>query len=130
MGMAETVSPQADYEAWARVMDYSFMKSPVVQVAGTVSQACPSSSYMRHYTPSGSPIPLSLPLTCHGFLTLTTFPMGADWIGLVVLFGTSALIFSKLVRLVETGPRNGQGGIGFRVKGIGRDRRHFSLQDS
>ena len=133
--MAETVYAEPDYEAWARVMDYSFMKSPAVQVAGAVSRACLCSI-------------LRLPLNAflcpiRQLLTLATFPMCADWIALVVLFATSALIFSKLVRLVvrtgrdrgrteEIGPRTGREGSSLvsRVKGLGRDRRYFSFQDS
>jgi membrane protein implicated in regulation of membrane protease activity len=75
------------------------------------------------------------------WLTLATFPMCADWIALVVLFATSALIFSKLVRhVVRTGRDRGRteeivlgrqgSGLVSRVKGLGRDRRYFSFQDS
>ena len=131
--MAETVYAEPDYEAWARVMDYSFMKSPAVQVAGAVSRACLCSI-------------LRLPLNAflcpiRQLLTLATFPMCADWIALVVLFATSALIFSKLVRhVVRTGRDRGRteeivlgrqgSGLVSRVKGLGRDRRYFSFQDS
>ncbi len=45
--------------------------------------------------------------------------MCADWIGLVVLFATSALIFSKLVRLLV-----GQGGT---WEGPGRSERGLVL---
>ena len=90
--MAETVYAEPDYEAWARVMDYSFMKSPAVQVAGAVSRACPCSILRLPLNACLCPI--------RQLLTLATFPMCADWIGLVVLFATSALIFSKLVRLL------------------------------
>ena len=111
---------EPDYEAWARVMDYSFMKSPAVQVAGAVSRACPC-SISRFPSKAFAVSQTEVADARH-------FPMRADWIALVVLFATSALIFSKLVRLVvrtgrdrgrteEIGPRTRQGVIGFSVEG-------------
>ena len=83
-------------KAWGSSLDYDFVKTPVVQIAGAVpthARRRPARTAQQHPQSLSCADDRAMP---HA-RTLTASSTRADWAGMVILLVTSLLIGSKLV---------------------------------